>query len=278
LAQALAEVVRTPRSWLGLGEVPLTPLTLVVVPDVTAFAEWSRGRIPGWGAGLTIASRRLVVIRADAGTPRATLIHEMAHLAFNTVVHTRVPLWFSEGYAALAAGEHGRLDALQLNLSVALGNVPGLGELNAALRGSAGEAGAGYALAASAVADIARRHPDGTLNAIIGRLRDGMPFDEALLRSTGLDHLSFAEEWHKAIRRRYNFGVWLIAGGAWAIVALVLGFLLASRRRRDAPRRAALDENWPLPPTDDELISGDDGSMTVTDPGPICLDRSDPNP
>jgi hypothetical protein len=262
LGLALADEARARRDWLGVGPIDLAPMTIVVVPDADEFARWSRGRVPRWGAGLTVPSRRLIVIRVDAGRPFSTLRHELAHLALHTRVPTRVPLWFAEGYAALAAGEHGRLNALQLNLAVAVGRVPGLGELDATLRGSTADAGTGYALAASAVAEIARRHPTGELDPMIDRLAGGMPFDEALQRSTGLDASRFAEEWHRAVRRRYNFGLWLLAGGAWTIVALLLGVAVAHRRRQDAPRRAALNLDWPMPPPDDEFESVDDGSMT----------------
>ncbi|HPF61730.1 MAG: hypothetical protein KC544_09455 [Gemmatimonadetes bacterium] len=266
------EIILRPTEWLGLGEVTLTPLTLVLVPDAAGFAAWSRGRVPMWGAGMSVPSRRLVVIRADGGNPLQTLRHELAHMALHSRVPTRVPLWFSEGYAALASGEHGRLDALQLNLAVALGRIPSLRELDGALRGSAADAGPAYALAAAAVADIARRHPSGRLDPMLERLRAGDGFDEALLRSTGLDPLGFDEAWRRTMRRRYNLGIWLLTGGSWAVLALVLAALAAERRRRDAPRRAALDVGWTLPPPDDTGMTPDDDSMTTA---PAAGDRLD---
>jgi hypothetical protein len=210
---------------------------------------------------MTVPSRRLVVIRWDAGPPLKTLRHELAHMAFHTRVPVRVPLWFSEGYAALAAGEHGRLDALQLNLAVALGRVPDLRELDAALRGGSGDAAPAYALAADAVADIARRHPTGSLAPLLGRLQAGESFDAALVASTGLDPDAFDERWSKAVRGRYNLGIWTVTGGAWLVVVLVLWVAAALRRARDAPRRLALDVGWPLPPPE-ELEVTDNGMMT----------------
>ncbi|HRP08115.1 MAG TPA: hypothetical protein PLL69_06455 [Gemmatimonadales bacterium] len=218
--------------------------------------------MPGWGAGLTIPSRRLVVIRFDAGPPLQTLRHELAHLAFHTRVPGRVPLWFSEGYAALASGEHGRLDALQLNLAVALGRTPGLGELDAALRGGRGDVGVAYALAADAVAEIGRRHPDRSLGPMLARLQAGEPFAAALLASTGLEPDGFDERWLLSLRGRYNLGLWLMAGGAWVVVTALLAIGLSARRRRDAPRRAALDVGWPLP-AQDEVAEPVNGSMTT---------------
>ena len=68
-AGELADLAAEPREWLGLGVVDVTPLTLVVVKDAEGFARWSQGRVPKWGAGMTVPSRRLVVIRMDAGPP-----------------------------------------------------------------------------------------------------------------------------------------------------------------------------------------------------------------
>lgn len=276
-ALTMADLAAEPRHWLGLGEVDVTPLTLVVVADADGFERWSQGRVPRWGAGLTVPARRLIVIRFDAGTPLKTLRHELAHLAFHSRVPVRVPLWFSEGYAAVAAGEHGRLDALQLNFAVAIGRVPGLRELDGALRGTSGDAGAAYALAADAVNEVARRHPGGSLKPLLDRLSDGEDFGLALEASTGLDVDGFDERWQQAVRKRYNLGIWAITGGAWGVIALLLVFLSAIRRHQDAPRRAALDDGWVIP---DESEPGEGGrpdidSMTTgLSPG-YPLDRPD---
>lgn len=273
-AATMADRAAAPQDWLGLGEVDLTPLTLVVVADVEGFSRWSMGRVPGWGAGLTIPSRRLVVVRFDAGPPLQTLQHELAHLAFHSRVQTRVPLWFSEGYAALASGEHGRLDALQLNLAVALGRTPGLRQLDAALRGGRGDVAVAYALAADAVAEVGRRHPTRSLSPMLTRLQAGESFNDALLASTGLDPDGFDERWLLSLRSRHNLGLWLMAGGAWVVITLLLAVGLSLRRRRDAPRRAALDTGWSLPPEPPD--DGVNGRMTTgladdvpLDPGPL---------
>lgn len=267
LATALAEAAEPSREWVGLGRVDLTPMTLVVARDADAFARWSGGRLPRWGAGMTLPARRLVVIRADGGDPFGTLRHELAHLALHTAIPGRVPLWFDEGYAVVAAQEYGRLAALQLNLAVAMGRVPTLRQLDADLRGASGDAVAAYALAGSAVAELQRRHPANSLDPLLGKLRDGVSFDVAVLAATGLDLERFDEVWHRSVRRRYNLGVWTATGGAWVVLALLLGVAAGYRRHVDAPRRAALDDGWTLPPEDDEMMTPDDGSMTtVTEP------------
>lgn len=267
VGRRLATAAAATPSWLGLGRVPLGPLVVAVVPDRETFQRWSRGQLPSWGAGMALPQRGLILVRVDGGDPLVTLRHELAHLALHRRVKGRVPLWFDEGYAVLAAQEYGRLAALRLNLAVAAGQVPTLNTLNAMLRGTEGDATSAYALAASAVAELGRRHPTGRLDPLLERLTDGVPFDAAVLASTGLSVDRFADTWHLATRRRYNWAIWFATGGVWVVLTLVLGWGKAWRRRQDAPRREALNVGWTLP-ADDEPIT----TPAISD---IPLDRPD---
>jgi hypothetical protein len=64
-----------------------------------------------------------------------------------------------------------------------------------------------------------------------------------------------------------------LTGGAWLLLAGVLAFLAAIRRRRDAPRRAALDEGWIIP-VEEGLgpVGQNDGRMTTGLGDPHTLD------
>ena len=162
------------------------------------------------------------------------------------MVPVRVPLWFDEGYAVLAAKEYGRFAALRLNLAVATGKVPELRALDGALRGSADDAEAAYALAGSAVAELARRCKGGDLTRFLELLEQGIAFDDAVATATGYTTDRFEGVWLRSVRSRYNWFIWLATGGMWFVVTLVLVWAAASRRRREAPRRAALDAGWPV--------------------------------
>ena len=252
LGLGLAEVAASPHTWLGLGRRDVGPLQLVVVRGDRGTNSVMRQRGPAWGAGFAFPSARTVIIRADAGDPYRILRHELAHLALHDSIRVRVPLWFQEGYAALAAGELERLDALRLNLSVARGNIPGFFELDRGLREAEPTARVAYSLAASAVALLARRHPDHTLAALFSRLGAGESFDSAVLATTGSNLGRFEVEWQRDVRRRYGILGWVMAGGLWVIVALLLIVAVSVRRRRDRPRRMALDQGWTVEPDPDE--------------------------
>lgn len=244
----LARRANRPTDWPGLGLRSPGPLRLIVVPDARLLDSLSQGRAPSWGAAVAVPGARTILLRADQDGLYATLRHELAHLALHEATRVRVPLWFDEGYASWAAAEWGRLATLDLNLAVARGAVPDLRSLDGALRGSAGPAGPAYALAASAVVELARRNPSGSLAPLMDRLVSGQDFDASVLATTGLTPAQFDLEWRRTIRKRYSLATWLLAGGGWGVLALAVWGLIRLRRRRDRERRAALDVGWVVTP------------------------------
>jgi hypothetical protein len=250
LATALAQRAAEPTEWPGLGRRKVGPLRLIVVPDGRRLDSLMSGRFPAWGVGAALTPERTILLRADAGNIYQTLRHELAHLALHEAVRVRVPLWFDEGYASWAAGEWERLGVLELNLAVVRGAVPDLQGLDGALRGSSTTADAAYALAASAVVELARRNPSNSLTPLLQRLAIGSDFEAAVRATTGLTLAQFDRVWRQTLRRRYSVATWLLAGGGWAIVTLALWALLRRRRALDRPRREALDTGWEIPPED----------------------------
>lgn len=248
LAVGLAEIADQPGPWPGLGARDLGEIRLVITADSQAFRDFTRGRLPGWGAGAAFPGGRTIVLRADAGDVMGTLRHELAHLALHQAIQGRVPLWFDEGYATMASGQWDLFDRLGLNLAVARGQVPELRELDGALRASAQSADAAYALAATAVLELARRNPAGSLEPLLRQLADGVRFEDAVIATTGLTLDRFDEAWRKSVRTRFGLATWMVGTGIWLAMALLVLLGYDVRRRRDAPRRAALDAGWTYPP------------------------------
>ena len=247
LAIALAEAASQPVSWPGLGRREPGPLRLIVVAPGGRLDSLSRGRFPPWSAGLAYPSARTIVVRWRGSDAFAVLRHELAHLALHDAVHSRLPLWFDEGYASWAAGEFSRLQHLNVNLAVLRGRIPNFDVLDRGLRGPPVTAETAYALAATAVIELARRTRGGDLKPLFVRLEEGEGFDTALRSTIGLTVDQFEVLWQRSVRRRYNLLTWIAAGGLWTLLGglvLVAHFL---RRRRDIPRRQALDEGWVIP-------------------------------
>jgi hypothetical protein len=248
LAIDLARRANEPTEFPGLGVRSMGPLRLILVPDARRLDSLTSGRAPSWGAAVAVPGARTILLRADAEDLYRILRHELAHLALHEAVPVRVPLWFDEGYAAWAAGEWERLGSIELNLAVVRGAIPELSGLDGALRATENTADAAYALAASAVTELARRNPSKSLTPLLSRLEQGRDFEAAVRETTGLSLSQFESEWRRDLRRRYSLATWLLAGGGWGLLALLLWILVRLRRRADRARRAALDEGWELPP------------------------------
>jgi hypothetical protein len=248
LAIELARRAAQSTAWPGLGPRDPGPLQLIVVPDGRRLDSLSSGRAPSWGAAVALPGARTILLRADGDNLYGTLRHELAHLALHQAVGVRVPLWFDEGYAAWAAGEWDRLGALDLNLAVVRGAIPDLRGLDGALRGSASTADVAYALAVSAVTELSRRNPSGTLAPLLQQLMAGADFEASVHATTGLTLPQFEQQWRSTLRQRYSVATWLLAGGGWGLLALLLWALVRRRRQADSARRAALDQGWEISP------------------------------
>ncbi len=176
------------------------------------------------------------------------LRHELAHL----VLHWRLgarrpPLWFDEGYAALAAGEWDRLEALKLNWQIARGVRMDLDEVDHALRSDETDAQTAYALATTAVLLLDRWGGGGQrgLASLIDALAQAPTFDAALRATFHVTEGDFETRWERDLASRYGLLAWSEAVGAfWAVLALMLVWLVRLRRQRDAERKARLDEGW----------------------------------
>ncbi len=172
--------------------------------------------------------------------------HELAHLALRWHVRSRVPLWFEEGYAAVAAQEWDRLDALRLNWQLARGVRMNLDDVDRALRGGRGDAQAGYALAATAVLLLERWGGERGLEPLLTNLPRAESFDAALRATYHVTAGDFELRWQRDVASRYGWVSWLAAMGFfWLAIGSLLVALVVLRRRRDQAKRAALDAEEP---------------------------------
>jgi hypothetical protein len=257
LGTALGEAADRASGFPGIGPLPPSPrpLRLILAPTRVLYDSLTRGRLPPWSDGAAFPdAATIVLLTARPGDRLSTsLRHELAHLALRWRVRRPLPLWFEEGYAAVAAGEWGRLDALRLNWQLARGHHMDLDEVDAALRGSDVEASEGYALATTAVMLLQRWGGDGNaaLRPLIDQLGAGGGFDAALRRTYHVTEGEFEERWMADLSTHYGWLSWAQSVGAfWALLALLSVWLVLRRRRRDRARRALLDEGWELPPED----------------------------
>jgi len=256
LAAALAEAADHATGFPGIGALPDRPIRLLLAPTRQTFDSLTRGRMPGWSEGAAFPDAGVVVLLTDRPTVRprpsgsplgSALRHELAHLALRWRVGRRAPLWFEEGYAAVAAREWDRLDALRLNWQVARGVRMNLDEVDLALRGGRGDAETGYALATTAVLLLYRWGRERGLDPLLANLAEAPDFEAALRATYHVTEGDFEARWQRDVASRYGWISWGAAlGFFWLAIGALLAALLGWRRRRDRARRAALDDGQVL--------------------------------
>jgi hypothetical protein len=178
---------------------------------------------------------------AEAGDPRETFRHELAHLALHEYLGDQPPRWFDEGYASYSAREWRREDVLAANIALAMKGTPTFDELDADFGAGATTAQNAYALAYRAVVDLAELDPATGLTRFFANWRDEQSMDRAVRKTYGITLAGFERRWQQRTRRRY--GALALASdvtiGGLVLLLLVLPLYIA-RRGRERKRMAAL--------------------------------------
>jgi len=245
LAASVAEAADHTRDFPGIGPLPDRPIRIILAPTREKYDSLTRGRLPFWSEGAAFPDIGTIVLLTvrPSDRPTVTLRHELAHLALRWHVGRHVPLWFEEGYAAVAAQEWDRLDALRLNWQLARGVRMDLDDVDRALRGARGDAETGYALAATAVLLLQRWGGERGLAPLVANLPQAESFDAALRATYHVTEGDFELRWQRDVGSRYGWLSWLAAMGFfWLSIGALLAALLLLRRRRNQRKRAALEE------------------------------------
>ena len=242
LATSLAEQADRARGFPGIGSLPDRPIRIILAPTRAIYDSLTRGRLPFWSEGAAFPDAGTIVLLTARPSDRPTALrHELAHLALRWHAGRRAPLWFEEGYAAVAAREWDRLDALRLNWQLARGVRMTLDDVDRSLRGARGDAEAAYALAATAVLLLERWGGERGLEPLLASLPQAESFDAALRATYHVTEGDFELRWQRDVGSRYGWVSWLAAMGFfWLAIGTLLVALVVLRRRRDRAKRAAL--------------------------------------
>jgi hypothetical protein len=225
---------------------PREHVLIAIAPDMARFREWAGPGAPEWGAALAFPDLRRIVLQgssagASAGNPLEVVRHELAHLALHEYLGDIMPRWFDEGYASYVAHEFTRGDAFAANLALALQGVPTLAQLNSYFEGGASTAQAGYALAASAVSDMAALDHGRGLSRVFADWKATGSLNLALREADGVTLDGFQADWRRRARRRYGALTLMEDLTLIGILFLVFVFpLWLARRGRDRARFRAL--------------------------------------
>jgi hypothetical protein len=219
---------------------------ITIAPDARRFREWVGPGAPEWGAAIAIPDEQRIVMQggnagSDAGNPIQVLRHELAHLALHEFLGDLPPRWFDEGYASYSAGEWGRGEVLETNIALALHGVPPLDSLDVGFTGGAERAGAAYALAYRAVAELAALDSERGLALFLRYWRETGSMDRAMRAAYGITEDAFDQRWRSRTMRSYGALALLAnASVAFGLMGLIILPLYLVRLRRKRRRLAAL--------------------------------------
>jgi hypothetical protein len=235
---------------------------------------------------LAFPETRRVIIQgrrasSDAGDPRETLRHELAHLALHERLGDRPPRWFDEGYASVAAREWKRDDVLAANVALALRGAPSLDELERDFEKGPAAAQSAYALSYRAVTELASLDPERGLTLLFNYWENGRNLDSAVRQAFGLTLAGFEHEFQQRTRRRYGaLAVFADLTLMFLVTSLFLLPFILSRRRRDRRRlREMLAADAVAERAErDTILAALLASPTVTRDAPEAVDVPPPAP
>ena len=247
LATSLAAQAIATDTFPGLPR-PTQRVMVTIAGDRRRFRELVGEATPDWGSAVAFPDARRIVLQgqsasAEAGDPTEVLRHELAHLALHEVLGNLPPRWFDEGYASFAAGEWGRQEVLATNIALALGGMPTLDELDESFAGGATAAQSAYALAYSAVAELARIDGTRGLHLFFTYWRETGRLEGAMRQAFGMTVADFEKRWRQRTRRQYG-ALALVSNVALAglLLLFVLTPFYVARRRRDRRRLEKMRE------------------------------------
>lgn len=220
-------------------------------------------RAPSWVAGYALPSLDTIVV-FPTRTPSypddslsTLLAHELAHLlVFRASGGARLPRWFDEGVATVAAREWGLEDGARFAAAVIGPGPSSLAEVERGFALDPGRVARSYAVSAALVRYLLRLGGPQAVSVLLGRVRSGESFEAAFLRTTGRPLARFETDF---FGDEVLWRTWVpFLSSTAALWMLITGLALVAiwrRRQRDAEIRAHWAEEEampePLPPESD---------------------------
>jgi len=243
------ELEKTPRSRLaaaarlaGLNDPGPMIRVVLVREDSTAARE-----VPTWAAGYASGPDGIVLIPTRTpsypdGSLESVLVHEATHIFVTRALRGRsVPHWFNEGVAMTAAHEWDVEDRAMLVLELLPWRTVGLADLDALFDEGAGRARRAYTISGSFVGDFVEREGDEAPGRILSLVAQGLSFEEAFARATGLT-LGAAEASFWSRQNLWYRWVPLLTSTFTLWTGITLPALWAVKKRRE--KDARVRERW----------------------------------
>ena len=235
-------------------DLPDLPLPRVVhiqlVRDASSIASVAPGNrgAPRYAVGVTYPDLGVVTVAMRRGAeivdPRATLDHELGHVALGAALGDRAPHWLHEGFAYQHSAEWSMARAETLAGMVWMRGIIPIEQLDRSFPAEESPAQRAYAESYDFVNFLSRRGrwedpaDDGDrwpFRRFLREIGEGVSLDQAARDQYGKNIHELFDEWRDDVRDRYIMAPAAIIGLiAWTLVGVLL--VLAWRRKRKLNR------------------------------------------
>lgn len=242
-------------------DAPGPDIRVVLAPESSALAQ----SVPAWVTGYTDGVSNAVVVLAERtpsypdGGLEEVLAHEVAHVLIHRAGGgRRVPRWFDEGLAMLAARSWRLRDQTELALGLLSGPRVPLWKLDDLFRGDRREVERGYALAGTLVQDLLQRYGPAVPRIVLARVAHGDTFDEAVRGATGATLVDVGEAFYE---RQGTLRLWIPVLTSTAVLWFGISLLAIAAGIRKRRRRAEMKKEAERLPAEDEPAPPPDGTV-----------------
>jgi hypothetical protein len=242
-------------------DAPGPVIRVVLAPESSALARGMPAWVTGYTDGVTSDAGSVVVILAERtpsypdGGLEEVLAHEVAHvLIHRAAAGRRVPRWFDEGLAMLAARSWRWRDQTELALGLLSGPRVPLWKLDDLFEGDRRQVERGYALSGTLVQDLLERHGPAVPRIVLARLAHGDTFEQAIRGATGATLVDVGEAFYE---RQGALRLWIPILTSTAVLwfgisVLAIGAGIRKRRQRAAQAKAMEEAEIPAAGPDEE--------------------------
>lgn len=206
---------------------------------------------PQYAAGVAYPARGLILLTLTApGTwerppMNSVFTHELSHIALHRAVGGHaVPRWFTEGLAIHQAREASFERAQTLMAARHESQRIPLRQLSRRFPSRPFAVNLAYAQSADVVGYLLKtNNGPRKLRQLMARMREGMPFDDALLDAYYTSMRTLEREWVADLESRQQAFPFLVGGGiAWVLAAILLPIAWRKRRLEHAERLALMSK------------------------------------
>lgn len=223
---------------------PGPPIRVILAPEGT-----QESAVPRWVSGYALGDQGVIVLLPERvpSYPDSSLSdllsHEVAHVLIARAAGGRpLPRWFHEGMAMIAGLSWDLEDRSRLTLALLVDRPVSLAELEQRFQGGQGEVNRAYAIAGAFARDLLDRYGQDTPARILGKVADGLPFDQAFQAATGTP-LAEAESsfWDRQTFWYRWVPVLTSSVALWMLITVLALWAIRRRRERDAAQRRIWD-------------------------------------